>query len=150
MIRTIAALAVLAALPAFASASTYDCSVRRLSKRSAAPQVVWSAKIALDDVAPDARIFIVTNSTAGILLAEIVKDASDDAGVRAALRRYEGFPVVGLRKQAESLDLNLGHVDTANKKDAAPMDVDAWTSPDSRMIAVTDVRAGLKASCRRR
>lgn len=144
----IAAIAVLAALPTLASASAYDCSVRRLNKRSAAPAVVWSAKIVLDDAAPDARIFVVDKSTAGILLAAIVKDASDDAAIRAALRRYEGFPVVGLRKQAESLDLNLGHVEAANKKDAAPVDVDAWTTADAKMIAVTDVRAGLKASCR--
>jgi len=146
----LALLALLAALPAAASASTYDCSVKRLSKRSAAPQVIWAAKIVLDDTAPDARIYVVTNSTAGVLLAELVKDASDDAAVRTALRGYEGFPVVGLRKQAESLDLNLGHVEIENKKDAAPVDVDAWASPETPMLAVTDVRAGLKASCRRK
>lgn len=146
----LAALALLAVLPSLASASTYECSVKRLSKRSAAPRTIWSARISLDDTAPDARIFVVTNSTAGVLLAEIIKDAKDSAAIRAALRRYEGFPVVGLRKQAESLDLNLGHVEIANKKDAAPVDVDAWTSPDAPMLAATDVRAGLKASCRRR
>jgi len=28
------------------------------------------------------------------------------------------------------------------------VDADAWTSPDAKLVAVTDVRAKLKATCR--
>jgi hypothetical protein len=141
----IAALAALAFLPALASASTYDCAVKNLGSQ----KPLWAAKVVLNDKAADAKIFIVKLDGTSFLLADLIKGLPDDGAIRAVLQDYEGMTVVGLRKQKQSLDLNLGHVDTSNKKDAAPIDADAWASPEARMIGVTDVRAGLSATCRK-
>ncbi|MBI4061061.1 MAG: hypothetical protein HY403_06490 [Elusimicrobia bacterium] len=64
-----------------------------------------------------------------------------------AKKPYDGLLVIGLRKQARSLDLNLGHVDATNKKNSMPMDVNAWSSLETKEIGVTDARKHLTALC---
>ncbi len=147
MLRKTIAITTLVMLPRFCSASTYDCVVKHHGVK-AGELNIWSGKISLkDDAQADAEVFVIKKDGAGVSIKEITKGDIDANALPAAMKPCDGLLVIGLRKQARNLDLNLGHVDAANKKNSAPMDVDAWSSVETKEIGVTDARKHLTALC---
>ncbi len=149
MLRMIIAVITLVVLPVVSSASTYACAVKQRTATGGEPKDLWSGKIGLKDGPEgDAAVFVIGKNGNAIPITDIAKNSMDYDAMRAAMKPYDGLLVIGLRKQKQGLDLNLGHVDTSNNKDSAPMDVDAWSSPATKEIGVTDVRKHLAALCR--
>jgi hypothetical protein len=149
MLRHILATAAFVLLPEFCAASTYHCVLKQKGPGDAKPKSLWAGKIVLkDEEAADAQVFVVQKNGAAISFGEITKDAADSDAVRAAVKPYDGLPVMGLRQNGLALDVNLGHVDSANPKDLAPMDADAVSSVDTKEIGVSDARIGLSVMCR--
>ena len=153
MARKIIVIATtLALLPCFCTAATYNCVLKEKKAKAGEKKDVWSGKIVLKDgESGDAAVFIIKKDGTSVSVKDVTKNAGDAKAIIRAMQPYNGLLVIGLRKMrknAGSLDVNLGHVDSTNDKNSAPMDVDGWASIETKEIGVTDVRKGLTVLCR--
>jgi hypothetical protein len=146
MFRKVLAIAGLTLLPSLCLASTYDCVVERPGAQSS--KKIWSGKLLLKDEAEaDAELLIINKNGAPVRIQDLQLKGGD-AAVRAKLKQYDGFLVIGLYKYGQRIDVELGHVDSTSKPNAAPTDARAWSSLGTREIGVMNVRKNVQINCR--